>query len=119
MSEEIRFKSSLTMEEVEENFNDFDFFTGMMEGLNEALAHEKGKAHAETFARKNSLPSVNVAEIRNSLNMTQRAFAALLGVSPRTVEAWECGKSTPTPTAKKLMYLIQHDHTLITKLQAN
>ena len=33
-----------------------------------------------------------------------------------TVEAWESGKSTPTPTAKKLMYLIQEDHSLIQKL---
>ena len=119
MSKEIRFKSSLTKDEVSENFKDFDFFSGMIEGLNEALAHEKSKARAETFARKNSLPMVNVAEIRYGLGMTQRTFAALLGVSKRTVEAWECGKSTPTPTAKKLMYLIQNDPTLVRKLQVN
>ena len=49
--------------------------------------------------------------------MTQKSFAAVLGVSCRTVEAWESGKSNPTPTAKKLMFLIQEDHTLIQKLQ--
>ena len=41
----------------------------------------------------------------------------VLGVSPRTVEAWESGKSTPSPTAKKLMYLISLDHSLVQKLQ--
>ena len=87
-----------------------------MDGLQEALAYEKGQAAAETFARKRSLPNVNVAEIRLALSMTQRAFAELLGVSRRTVEAWEAGKSTPTPTAKKLMYLIQEDHALVQKL---
>ncbi|MBR1969205.1 MAG: helix-turn-helix domain-containing protein [Clostridia bacterium] len=87
-----------------------------MEGLNEALAYEKGKASAETYARKSSLPQVNVQEIRKSLSMTQKAFANILGVSCRTVEAWECGKSTPTPTAKKLMYLIGQDHSLVDKL---
>ncbi len=113
---EIRFESSLSAEEIEKNFKDVDLFSGIMEGLTEALAYEKGKASAETFARKQSLPNVDVLEIRKSLSMTQKAFAEVLGVSCRTVEAWECGKSVPTPTAKKLIYLIQQDHALVEKL---
>ena len=113
---DLRLKSSLTMEEVENNFKDIDFFSGVIDGLQEALAHKKGKAAAETFARKRSLPTINVVEIRASLSMTQKSFAEILGVSCRTVEAWESGKSTPTPTAKKLMYLIQEDHSLVQKL---
>lgn len=111
------FKSSLSMEEIEKNFAEIDFFSDLMGGLEEALAYSKGKASAETFVRKRSLPVVNVASIRESLCMTQKAFAAILGVSCRTVEAWESGKSTPTPTAKKLMFLLQEDHSLIEKLQ--
>ena len=111
------FQSSLTMEEIEDNFKDVDFFSGIMEGLQEALAYEKGTAAAETFARKRSLPDVDVAEIRKALSMTHRVFADVLGVSARTVESWECGKTTPTPTLKKLMYLIQEDHTIVQKLQ--
>ena len=113
---EIRFKSSLSIEEIEENFKEVDFFSGIAEGLNEALAYEKGKASAETFARKQALPNVNVLEVRTALSMTQKAFANVLGVSRRTVEAWECGKSTPTPTAKKLIFLIQEDHSLVDRL---
>ena len=90
--EEIRFKSSLTVEQIEENFKNVDFFSGIMDGLNEALAYEKGRASAETFARKQALPNVNVLDVRNSLSMTQKAFANVLGVSCRTVESWECGK---------------------------
>ena len=111
---EIRFKSSLSIEQIEENFKDIDIFSGIMEGLNEALAYEKGKASAETYARKQSLPNVNVLEVRTSLDMTQKMFAHVLGVSCRTVEAWESGKTTPT--AKKLIYLIQQDHSLVNKL---
>lgn len=114
---ELVFKSSLSIEEIESNFSDMDFFTDLMEGLEEALAFSKGKATAETFVRKRSLPTVSVFEIRESLKMTQKSFAAVLGVSCRTVEAWESGKSNPTPTAKKLMYLIQEDHTLVEKLK--
>lgn len=114
--EELRLESSLSMEEIEHNFKDVDFFSGIMEGLNEALAHKKGKASVETLERKRSLPSVNVTEIRTELRMTQKAFAGVLGVSCRTVEAWESGKNTPTPTARKLLHLIAEDHTLVRKL---
>ena len=57
---ELRFKSSLTMEEIEDNFKDVDFFSGIMEGLQEALAYEKGSPSAETISRKKSLEDVNV-----------------------------------------------------------
>ena len=113
---DLRLQSSLSMEEVEENFKEVDFFSGVMEGLEEALAHKKGKASAETLARKRSLPVVNVFAIRSSLSMTQKDFAEILGVSRRTVEAWESSKNTPTPTARKLMFLIQQDHSLVQKL---
>ena len=116
---DITFKSSLSAEQIDENFKNIDFFSGVMSGLEEALAYEKGKASADTFARKRSLPEVNVADVRRSLNMTQKAFASMLGVSTRTVEAWECGKTTPTPTAKKLIYLIQTDNSLVHKLIAD
>ena len=39
---EIRFESSLTNEEIEKNFEGIDFFSGIIEGLNEALAYERG-----------------------------------------------------------------------------
>ena len=115
MSEK-KFKSSLSMEEIENNFKDTNFFDGVMEGLEEALAYEKGTAKTETIARKRSLPDINVSQIRNALSMTQKAFANVRGVSCRTVEAWESGRSNPTPTAKKLMFLISQDHSLIQKL---
>lgn len=114
---EYTFKTDLTMEEIENNFKNVDFFEGIKDGLEEALAFEKGKATAETYARKNSLPQVNVSELRNSLSLTQKAFAAILGVSTRTVESWECGKTNPTPTAKKLLFLIQNEPSLIKTLQ--
>ena len=111
------FKTNLSMKEIENNFKNIDFFEGVKSGLEEALAFERGQSAAETFARKSALPNVNVSELRHSLSLTQKNFAALLGVSPRTVEAWEGGKSTPTPTAKKLLFLIQKEPSLIKILQ--
>lgn len=116
---ELRFKPSLPIEEIGKKFKDIDFSPGIVEGMEETLRFEKGKASVETFVRKQSLPSVNVAEVRASLSMTQKKFADMLGVSCRTVEAWECGKSTPTPTAKKLINLISNDHSLVDRLLRN
>ena len=111
------FKSKYSLEEMEKNFKDVDFFNGIKEGLEEALTYEKGKASAETIARKRSLPDVNVKAERESLDMTQKAFANVLGVSRRTVESWETGRSTPSPTAKNLIYLISQKPDLVLMLQ--
>lgn len=115
---ELELTSTLSNEEIEKNFSGIDFFSGIMSGLEEALAYEKGTAKADTIARKRSLPDVNVAEDRMRLNMTQKGFAKILGVSKRTVEAWESGKSNPSPTARNLIYLISQDHSLVLKLQS-
>ena len=111
------FKSKHSIEEIERNFKDADFFNGIRKGLEEALAYEKGKASAQTIARKRSLPDVDVKAERESLDMTQKAFANVLGVSKRTVEAWETGRSTPSPTAKNLIYLISQKPDLVLMLQ--
>ena len=114
---EITFKNTLSDAEIKENFKDIDLFSGIMSGLEEALAYEKGSAKAATFSRKRSLPSVDVAETRKDLNMSQKKFASVLGVSTRTVESWEAGRTTPSPTARNLIFLISQDHNLISKLQ--
>lgn len=114
---DVTMKSRLSEKEIEENFAGVDFFSGIMEGLEEALAYEKGTARAATFARKRKLPEIDVFEVRKQLEMSQKAFAAILGVSTRTVEAWETGRSNPSPTARNLIYLISADNTLVAKLR--
>ena len=114
--EELVFASSLTDEEIAKNFENIDFFSGIMTGLEEALAFEKGSARMATIVRKRSLPETDSAELRRALNMTQKEFAHVLGVSPRTVESWEIGRSTPSPTAKNLLFLISKNHSLVSEL---
>ena len=45
---ELKFDSSLTMEEIEKSFEKIDLFCGLMEGLDEALAYKNGKASPGT-----------------------------------------------------------------------
>jgi len=109
-------ETSLTPEEIKENFKNFDLTAALEETLDEITAHQRGEEVPGMVVHERTLPDVDAALIRKSLSMTQRAFAAVLGVSCRTVEAWESGRSNPTPTARKLMYLIQEDHSLVQKL---
>ena len=115
--DELKFETPLSVDEIEENFKDFDLFSSLKEGLEEALAYQRGEEVPGLVVHERTLPDVDATEIRKSLSLTQRAFADILGVSCRTVEAWESKRSNPTPTARKLMYLIREDHSLIQKLQ--
>lgn len=45
----------------------------------------------------------DVREIRSNMGLSQSAFAALLGVSPRTLQDWEQGRRAPKGPAKSLL----------------
>lgn len=51
MSDILRFEYSLSEKEIEENFKDFDFFSNLMDGLQEALHNKSGE-----ISTKNILP---------------------------------------------------------------
>lgn len=43
--DELHFKSSLTNEEIADNFKNIDLFSGIMSGLEETLIYENGKSN--------------------------------------------------------------------------
>ena len=45
---DLTFKSSLSAEQIDDNFKNINLFAGIMAGLEEALKYEKGKKNAET-----------------------------------------------------------------------
>lgn len=53
------------------------------------------------------LSSNDVASIRHMHHLTQKELADGLGVSKRTVEAWETGRNNVTGTASKLLCLLR------------
>ena len=56
MMDDIVLQSSLSDEQIMENFKDIDFFTAIMEGLEEAAAYEKGAPVAETTVHYRAVP---------------------------------------------------------------
>lgn len=48
-----------------------------------------------------------IKKIRETSNVSQAVFAAILNTSLSTVQKWEIGQKRPTGTALKLLYLVQ------------
>ena len=101
-------------------------FEGIKQGLEEAIAFSEGRLEAKTKKiRIEPVPTwepQKVKLLRNELHLSQSIFGNVLGVSKKTVEAWEAGKNTPCGSASRLMEVISKEkdilaraHILVTK----
>jgi putative transcriptional regulator len=59
--------------------------------------------------RNSESPLTPPVEIRKRLNLSQHAFAVLLGVSVRTIQDWEQGRRQPSGPAKTLLRIIDQN----------
>ena len=92
-------------------------FEDLQEGLLQAIDYANGNGSARTVTYKID-PVVEwdkdqIREIRMNDQMTQHVFADYLGVSVKTVEAWECGRTHPTGPACCLLSLLANKQTYI------
>lgn len=95
-------------------------YESIIKGLNEALDYENGKITARTTkCTVNPAPEFDAKQIRDarlSLGMTQTTFAQVMGVSIKTVEAWEAGTNKPVGAARRLLSMLQADPSMLAKL---
>lgn len=94
-------------------------YESIITGLNEAIDYEKGKGTARvmkcTVAPIPDFTAEEIKSLRHTLNMTQNTFAALMGVSSKTVEAWEAGTNVPLGTARRMLGLLKSDNSIPVK----
>ncbi len=94
-------------------------YDSIIQGLNEAIEYEKGNLSARKIkCTVNPAPDFDAQEIkavRLSLGMTLATFAEVMGVSQKTVEAWESGKNKPLGTARRFLSALKTDPSLLTK----
>jgi len=57
-----------------------------------------------------------VKDLRTDLELTQKVFGNVLGVTKKTIEKWEQGANPIKGPAARLLYLIDKDNTLVNKL---
>ena len=85
-------------------------FEDLKTGLQEAIDYEKGKGRAKVrklqFEPVKKIDNEEIRKIRIDAGMTQVAFAQFMGISPKTVEAWERGRIHPTGPAYRLLGLL-------------
>lgn len=55
----------------------------------------------------------DIKAIRKKLGFTQAVFAAVIGVSTKTVEVWETGTNQPIGPARRMISLIQFDPEIL------
>jgi putative transcriptional regulator len=76
----------------------------ILQGLQEIKAWRQGKVELKTT--EINMPSAkDVPIIRNRLGLSQRAFAAFMGVSVATLRNWEQGRREPHGSAKSLLLI--------------
>jgi putative transcriptional regulator len=93
--------------------NNRDIGEEILEGLGEIKRFKRGVLKLRTSELSEpSDPKV----IRSKLNLSQSAFAGLLGVSMRTLQDWEQGRRYPQGPAVALLRIAEQHPEVFAKL---
>ncbi len=85
----------------------------ILDGIREIKAYKAGEADLRTRELKE--PS-SPQDIRRKLDLSQSAFAGLMGVSLRTVQDWEQGRRRPSGPAKSLLRIAEQHPVVFVEL---
>lgn len=95
-----------------------EVYESIIEGLKEAI----GDAESGSPKLKRKVVSVvpvkkydaaQVKKIRKDTGLSQKNFASYMGVSEKTVEAWEAGINHPSGTASRILSMMEMDENLV------
>jgi putative transcriptional regulator len=81
-----------------------DIGNEILEGIQAIKAYKKGGKALRVHKLKEPAPP---QVIRAKLNLSQAAFASLMGVSLRTVQDWEQGRRAPSGPAEALLRIAE------------
>ncbi|MBQ9679713.1 MAG: helix-turn-helix domain-containing protein [Ruminococcus sp.] len=95
-------------------------YESIIKGLNEAVEYESGQGKARiakcTVNPAPEFSSQEIKDIRLNFGMTQVTFAEVMGVSVKTVEAWEAGTNKPIGSARRFLSVIKAEPELLAKV---
>jgi putative transcriptional regulator len=95
-----------------------DGYSSIIKGLEEAVEYEKDnlkgvKRHIVTVRPLTVYQADRIKKIRTKLELSQTAFASVIGVSKKAVEAWEAGKNIPQGPAQRMLELLDKKPVII------
>jgi putative transcriptional regulator len=73
--------------------------------LGDKLLQAVKEMNARKVGRVTQVQLNEVSEARNKTGLTQRQFAQVLQISPRTLQEWEQGRRKPSGAAKALIQI--------------
>jgi putative transcriptional regulator len=91
---------------------DETLFQELLQSVEEIKAIRRGELEP---ARVTRIDFPDVAEVRADMGLTQSEFAALLGISVRTLQDWEQGRRFPRGPARALILVARHDPETVLK----
>lgn len=90
-----------------------DLVTSLEEAIVDASAQDKKLSRrVVTVIPVKEYKSEQIKQIRNSTGLSQKLFASYLGVSNKTVEAWERGINQPSGAASRMLHMMEMDGNL-------
>lgn len=95
-------------------------YESIMNGLNEAIDDAGSKSpilkrHKVIVEPVKVYGADEIKKIRNSIGMSQKNFASYIGVSDKTVEAWEAGTNHPAGAASRLLSMMEIDKDIVVR----
>lgn len=102
--------------------SDNSFYREIAQGLEEAIAFERGELPAQTVKMTKKYIAIpqwkpeEIKKLRIRCRMTQRTFAEFMGVSLKTVESWEGGRNHPNGSAARLMQVMERKNDVISDM---
>lgn len=89
-------------------------YESIMKGLKEAVEDansttKKLPRRTVTVIPVKEYQANQIKAIRKNVKMSQKSFASYLGVSEKTVEAWEAGTNHPSGASSRILSMMEMD----------
>lgn len=95
----------------EQPHQNFSLAEAIKGGLREGIQQQKRGIRGLVFPEPpRSYFAKDVIALRESIGLSQAAFAVLLHVSVRAVQSWEQGERKPSQACARLLQLLEHPH---------
>jgi len=96
-------------------------YESITRGLSEAIDYQQGRLNARTMTLTVTpiitFKNEDIKRIRQRTGLSQTMFAKSMGVSPKTVEAWESGRNKPEGASRRLLEIVHDDPEFLRRFQ--